>query len=385
MKRINTVRNVTGIERLPNDAIEKLARSSLAFGFYRALLDRFSAEHGLTEAWWREKRKEHARNGRDRTDDLAVIRVYYPEFDHYYPTAPLTDAEVVDAALPEFRDQIAGRGTDYYEIETQRAKRRRGIQETEAWTVVPPPHGTDNGTPSSLGGMEPDIIDPAAQRRVEDVMDYLITEDDSHVLGPAVTRALELAQRHYGPSAMYWLADAILFSKRYTEMLRVMGGTEQEMGLKEFERVKRDMVRKIPVMNERMLEILRTDPEMNALREILHADVIAAAAKIPEPPEARQKREICQRERADYTTRQTIKLLRAVENDPDVEHLVEWLQTIDLTEILPEFTQATDGFKWQVFTKSLLKRAGETGAPTAADWRAAAWKHFEPYHRKGAA
>lgn len=375
-RRISTVRKIITIDRLPTEELPGLAQSALSFGFYRALLNRFIVERGIREEWWKAQRREHAKTSKDRTNDLAIIKMHYPEFSDYYPEIPLTEDEVIEAALLEFRDMIAGPGTEYHELESQRAKVRSGVSLWESDGSTRPVatgarrdggvgvsgdvHGGSQHARYLSDFLQSDLTDMHAQERVENVVEYALIENEDDLLGPAVTRAVEIALRDYGQSGLYWLAELLMFPKKYTEMLRALGGDEQALGLKEFERIKRDMVRKLPDINERMLDLLRRDPEMDALREILHRDVIVPNAKVPDSPHTLAAREVYSSERAGYVDRQTAKMYDAVGRDDDVRDLLPWLQETERAEILREFIEATDGFKWEVFKKHLRKRYDES-------------------------
>lgn len=328
-RRISTVRKTVGYGQLTNDDLNGLAKSAIALGFYRALVNRFSEEHDITTEWWIEKRRLHARNGKDRTEDLSIITVYYPEFVSYYPAVALTEIEVFAAAKIEFRDSIASPGSDYHQRETESRHWRQGISSD---TPVQPVHTllrTDRRDIASWAPdfWAPDFLDPEAHSRVENIFARRIDEDDSNIFGPIVTRAVQLALREYGPSAMHWLNDLIFFPKKYTDNLRSIGQTEEMLGKAEFERVKRDMIRKLPEMHAHMLEVMRNDPEIQRLRALLSDEVQSPTVQKSKPaPSA------IAHERSQYQQRMCQKISHALSK----EGLPE-LTADELVELIPDF------------------------------------------------
>lgn len=309
-RRINTVRRTIGYIHLTNEDLFGYAQSAVAFGFYRALLTPFAAERGLDDDWWTEQRREHARSSKDRTADLDIIVAAFPEFACYFPERGVTDEEVLAAAKIEFRDAIAAPGSDYHDFTTKLRTRSQVASNFPVLTAnrVGRPNARSKST-SPRGtqfhytdGAEPDYIDADAQSRTENVDTYDLLEDDRDIFGPVVTRAMQVALREYGPSALHWLNDLLFFPKKYSDNLRSVGQSEEVLGKSEFERVKRDMVRKIPEIHARMLELLRDDPEIQKLRELFLAPspAIQKKAKASSPIAG---------ERQAYITR-TLKRMR---------------------------------------------------------------------------
>ena len=357
--RISRVRRSTSFASLPTDELPGLARSALAFGVYRALIERFSLEQGLSHDWWVEQRRQHSRNGKDRQNDFDIILQAYPEFSSYIPSIPLTDDEVLKAAKVEFRDAIAAPGTSYHEQEVWTRRRRDGtsVSDSTFKVVSHDAKGRIGDYPDHL-----DIMDPDAHKRVENFFLTQLQEDDRHVLGPAMTRVTAIALSEYGPSGMFWLVEWLYLPKKYTELLRIMGQTEEEMGKQRFEAVKRDMVRKLPQVHARMMELLRNDPDILHLRELMVPLDHVHTTPSPRLPSAAAKEatETYRAERPRFIERKRKALFAAIEADPEVAEHIDVVRAFEqgpeMSALLQEFVRVNgDEARWGKFKQQLVK------------------------------
>lgn len=330
--RTYRVRATIGYDRLPDNELADYALSALGFGFYRALIEKFSAERGLNTDWWTEQRRETAGHGKDRTSDLQIILANFDDFTSFY--VPLTDDEVVAAAKIEMYDMIAAAGTDYHQMEEQRKHTKGGELITAPGQHV---RGHIQGSLDSpdiaplvldLETGDVDFIDPEAQEDVENVIIRSMLTDERDPLGPVITRVAAVAIREYGTNGLFWLLERVFLPTRYSEVLRAVGGNEEELGKTEFERIKRDMVRKLPEVHERMMTILRDDPDMQELRDLLWTKRAVAA-----PVDARQHQTVTQ-ERERYIERHRTRLLRRLEWEGE-SGLAESLSGLTAAEITP--------------------------------------------------
>jgi hypothetical protein len=262
--RINRVRITVGYPRLPREDVNDFALSALGLGYYRALIRKFSTTNGLSDEWWSLKRREFADHGKDRSADLAIILSTHQEFADFH--VPLTDDEVVKAAKIEFRDMIASAGTDYHQIEACRKASGR---------MTHPIAVGDAPDPATR-----ELTDDTAQDAVENFALHKLMNDDNHPLGPMITRMATIAVREFGRNGLFWLVERMFLPTRYTEVTRALVGSEEEVGLKEFERVKRDMSRKLPEVHSYMVEILRDDEEMEGLLDLMWSDS-TSTSRIP--------------------------------------------------------------------------------------------------------
>lgn len=267
-----TTRHIGGVTKKELDG---LATSALAFGFYRALMQRFSDEHDLSPDWWRAQRRVYGRNAKDRTPDHDIIETCCPAFANYYPVSPLTDEEVFAAAKLEFYDLLAAPGTDYHDREAQNRIIRNhesSLGDLHLQRVAQrAPVDWDVAQDIDRFGRLYQFIDLTAEDRLDDLDLKLYLESEENVLGPAFTHVATLAIQEYGEGGLFWLLEWLFFPKRYSDLLRTIGLSEDELGQKEFERIKRDMVRKLPEIHARMMGLLREDPEMLRLKTLLAA------------------------------------------------------------------------------------------------------------------
>jgi hypothetical protein len=360
--RINRVRKTVGRARLPDEILPSYAQSALTHGFYRALIEKFSEAKGFGHEWWVEKRRLNGRHGKDRTADLEIILDCCPDFRDFY--APLTDGEVVAAAKQEFFDSVAASGTDYHQIESQR--RHRGVnsgvvmltKNAGRFEAQPVPDAKIVVLDTDEGRI--DFVDPTAHEDVENVVSLRMLQDDADPLGPVITRVAERALREYGQNGLFWLVERLFLPTRFTEVLRALGGDEEELGAVEFERIKRDMVRKLPEVHERMMELLKDDPDIAVLHEMItNGTQTGRLQPVPShranPP---KENPVVAGEKARYVERHIEKLFDRLLAD-DEEDLALYLldATIDKTvPIIHEFLRIGDDAKlWKQFKCRLVK------------------------------
>lgn len=271
-RRLAVVRRSLGGGALGVDEVAPFYASALAFGYYRALIERFSEVHGLTDGWWLAHRRAHGGHGRDRTLDFEIIVAEFPDFPTFVPAVPITDDDVLDAAAREFRDLVAARGTEYAALKYE--DRSAAMRTSEQW-------GGAKLSFDDNDAMAEEFVDPTAHLEVEEVILQRMTQQDQDVLGAEVTRVCSLALQSFGPNGLFWLLEWLFLPKKYAEILRILGQNEATLGATEFERVRRDMTRKLPEVEAHMLALLRDDPAILALRERLRG-----AAPTPAPPES---------------------------------------------------------------------------------------------------
>lgn len=296
-KRLRRVLKTIGRGRMEKKEISDLRQSALGFGFLRALLDRFSTLHNLDDAWWLAKRKKYARNGRDRTNDLSIIAMIFPEFHSFFPHGGLTDTEILEAATREFYDMIAAPGTDYY-YEYHGVGSSKNVYDYKFRV------GSDN--------KEFEPSDPDALQFIDDTVLYPFRRDSNNIYGPIATRALALAVREYGQGGLFWFVARFLLPDKCTEVLRTIGLSVEELGVKKFEALRRDFERKLPQMDECILSLLREDPDVLSLRELLAEDRKTATPTIATAPS------LIDAERKGYISRQGRKLLAAIAADKEL-------------------------------------------------------------------
>lgn len=364
--RINRVRKTVGYDRLPEDELPALVLSAIGHGFYRALVNRMTTERNLTHEWWVAKRREYAGAGKDRSADLQIILDEFPDFGSYYPSEPLTDEEVLDAAKQEFRDSIAAGGTDYHQLEMQKDERTANVgngvemlsrsEERGYFQKVPITDDKVVILDTDEGNI--DFVDPTAQDKVENVLFYRMLEDDQHPFGPLITKVAQIAIREYGQSGLFWIVERMFLPTRYHDVLRTMGGTEQELGKKEFERVKKTMSRKLPEITARMRELLVNDPEMQQLRETLWGDGGACKAKAPTTAGDMDATKASERDR--FIERTRAKLLTRMQRDDDVKALVPAISALSAEQVAPflhAFTKVVkDDIYWPQVKKAIQKQ-----------------------------
>lgn len=353
------VRATVGYDRLPDNELAEYALSALGHGFYRALIEKFSDTRKLTPQWWAEHRRAATGHGKDRTADLSIIVEQFPEFREFYVT--LTDDEVVQAAKVEFYDMIAAVGTDYHQIEAQR--KHNGAGDAIVLSQKSLKHSTT--VPAGLPDVQAilldaesgsvDFMDPTAQDAVENVLALSALNDERDPLGPVVTRVATIALREYGTNGLFWLLERLFLPTRFTEVLRAIGGNEEELGKSEFERIKRDMVRKLPEVHERMMMLLRDDPDMLQLREM-----VWATAKPSSPAPTSIGHAVATKERERYVERHRAGLLRRLQSDGE-DVLAESLAGFTAAAITPcvhEYVKAinnSDPTAWPTLKAKLHK------------------------------
>jgi hypothetical protein len=366
--RTYRVRKTVG-SLLDDDEVKTSLHTALGTGFFRALLVRFCEDHGLTKEWWIAARNKYERHGKDRTHDLEIILKERPDFRDY--VVDLSDAELLDAAKLEYRDSIAAIGTDYHQMESQRQnadnygevlmlKRPRDLAEMS-------PVAFHNPTQTILLDAtegEVDFVDPTAQDRVENVLVHRLMDDENNPLGPIVTQVAVLALREYGPGGLFWLVETLFLPKRYTDVLRVMAGTEEELGAKEFDRVRRDMVRKLPDIHTRMLSIIRTDPAFTALVEMIDASR-TLPLRAPKAPVSRPLQSVVAQERARFAKRHWPRLKARLSSRPDLVGYFEALPEPEQMAVLHSFVRVEDEEQWTKFVFWMVKNMGDANHLTA--------------------
>jgi hypothetical protein len=368
--RINTVRKVISRAALPDEDIEQYLQSALAFGLYRVLINRFSLLRGLDDAWWIAARRKHGCTGKDRTHDHDIIVAEFPDFGSYVPHIPVPDEEVVRAAAQEFRDLIAGVGTDYHQEEMQRKQARVGLvplatagRASAKLDARQFRHGP-RVSPFDPEAVALPIADYDSMDRVENAEFHRLMEDERNIFGPGVTRVMEIAVREYGaPAAIFWLTEWLFFPRRYSEVLRIAGLTEEELGAKEFERIKRDMVRKLPEMHARMLSILHTDPELRMLCGFDGERAQRTVGRVEQPaPGSSEMRAAIEREREHYVARLRSKMFWRIAQDRACSDHLATIEKTEagkgMTDLLSAFQRTMlDEARWPAFVRDVCKAA----------------------------
>lgn len=276
--RTARVRRVVG-DLLTEREAHELQTSALALGVLRALAMRFALENGLDHEWWVAARRRHGHGGRHRGHDVEILRAEYPAFADF--VVEVSDDEVVANAIIEYRDSIAAPGTDFHYI----GNLKRHVLEVAG---VGPDEVVVNLIPivsiDSLDAEDEGFIDARAQALVTDAELVQLLEDPEHPFGPLVTRVVEVAIQEFGVCGLFWIAERLFSNDGWTQAVRIMAGEATEVGSAEFERIRRDLLRKAPEIQRRMQIVLSSDPEALTLLEALgHYDEAMSPALIATP------------------------------------------------------------------------------------------------------
>jgi hypothetical protein len=302
------------------------ARVALLLGVYRAHLVRYMATRGLGQSFLRELRKQHGVSPLRRQHDTQLALEHVPDFSAFVCDPPLTDDEILDAACKEYRDIIAGPGTEYHDY------RHRNINNVTL---------ADSDTGSSTVPVAADAYDEIRALQTEE-----------HPLGPAYSRAAAIAFDLYGQSAMYWLAQKFIFGKEFTPMLKALADVDRKVDEKRYWQAMNDVQRKLPKMDERITEALRNDPLMKTLYE----EYFGFA---PAPVEAPVYTDL-QDERIRYTERLEARLRKALAHEGATTAQID--QVLSLTpnrwyETLRSFAAVEHKpVEMRQFLRGLLKR-----------------------------
>lgn len=371
-RRIARIRRTISEDALTADDANDLAYSALAFGYLRARIDRFSSEKGLTHDWWVEQRRATGSRGTDRSRDFDIILATHPEFRKFDPA--ITEEEFLDAAKDEFRDLIAAPGTDYHQIETQGRQRREG-KSLDVGVLVVDRRGevadlhddvrqwignTNQTVATMVEDGRFDFMDPEAHLKIEDAVLGQIADDDRHILGPAISRALSVAMEVFGSNGAFWLLEYLYLPKKYTEILRVLGYDEAVLGKKEFERIKRDMSRKLPDVEAYMLEALKYEPAIHERRAFLRYTG-EMPAPIPESPAAAASRAVYATERNRVMEKRRAALVARMEQDADVAGLATTVRELPveaktLATLADRFlTVENNATNWTLLKRQMMK------------------------------
>lgn len=287
--RINTCRSYSMGSSLTARDVGFDLPGTTQLGYYRALLTRFAGEKELTHEWWIQQRKAHGVGARDSRSDHAIVLVHFPEFASYYPATEITDDEIVDGAVEELSRWVASPGTDYHTTKLLRKMQRDLVSPQGELTDTLQRYWTagstwkesdaDNGASS---GQTVNLIDPRAQKRIEDLAEGNDVEDAEQIFGTYAARVAMLAMRHYGPIyGLYWFCERFFLKRKYSDVLRILGGSENVLGVTEFERVKKHMTRNLPIMHEQMLRIIAADP---VLADVIGQQHTPRPTEIPSDP-----------------------------------------------------------------------------------------------------
>jgi hypothetical protein len=282
--RINRIRKTVGYECLPAEEVNISLETAISLGYFRALINRYSTDNDLDADWWREKRRLHAKTGKDRTNDFNIITTYFPEFESY--DAPVTEREILNAAKQELHDLLASPGTEYHDTHMQVYKIARFEGDRRTASGLPMVDGGYVRMTDADGNDHiVEVIDPSAQDRVENSFVYSMLDDDRNIFGPGLSRVAALAKKHFGRGGIFWLAEWLFFPGEYAKLMRVIGLDEEALGQTRYEAVKRDLVRKLPQTHEDMMRLLRTDPLMLKLRDLLYGERFLHTLPPPTPPQ----------------------------------------------------------------------------------------------------
>lgn len=328
-RRIATCRSRTVSDSLTQHEISADLPGNLQLGFYRALMQRFVAERGIGADWWLAQRQQFAKNGRDRSRDPDILLAAFPEFATYYPAEPLTDDEIIQGGVEELSRWIASPGSDFYISEMERRHSRAalatGVPEVEvgnsgmgALTV----RGKSSASGKSAAKqVVSDFVDRTSLEYIDEIVEGNATGDESKIFGKYMNRAAVIAMREYGPTVgVYWFCEHFFLQKKYSDVLRILGGTEEELGQTEFERVKKHMTRNLPVVTTRMMTLLAADPVMQELKERL-------PVKRKPPTESRAAHVVALKaERKASEARLYVRLLRKLRED-GMQDAAAWLDS----------------------------------------------------------
>lgn len=343
--RVSHVRRILGWNEITTDDVESILDSAIAFGYYRALINRFSEDYGLDRNWWIEHRRKVGATAKDRTYDFEIIAEQYPDFLDYYPEIPLSDKDVLDAAADEFHDQFAGRGSDYLQY-------RYGTMfrfEVDGQSAIPY-RALDNHRPTGRYQNALILTDEETTREIEQFERQKMQSDASHPLGPAMTRALEVALKELGTAGLYWLLIKTVYDGQISKMYRALGKTEEEMGEMAFKAATRQMSRKYGAMDALMTEKLKADPVMQQLHEYMWDDDEGPA---PESREA-EANPLADAERDKYFSALWDTCIDWVRTESRREEYADLLQDMEVDmDILQAFNEVRAGVlpKWRFYRR----------------------------------
>lgn len=340
------VRRTVG-RMVPDREYKDALVASLATGYLRALAHRFAAQRGLDHGWWVEARRQAGLHGKDRSQDVGLLRTAYPEFDDF--VVDVTDEEVLEAAKVEFRDALSAPGTVYHQVEQERRH-----QDFGALNVV----STATIASARNGEEHIDIVDTEAVRRIEDVVALELWNSEEDPWGPLTTRIAHIALEEFGTGAVFWLVECMFLPGQWADVIRVVAGNEDEIGADEVERLRRDFIRKAPVIEQRVKERLKDDPVATRLLaswQDLHEYGSTPKERKPQMPQPGTS--VVQQERERFITKYTERLSTRLFAASEMRLLRVFETRDDATryELLHEFREYDDDAKFPVFVEKLRR------------------------------
>jgi hypothetical protein len=239
-KLIYKVRREVGYHNFPSEDLPAEAVAAWALGYTRASYTHYSREvQGWSDEDWRVRRKEFGTRRRDASRDFEVAVAHFGRevLMEYAPV--LTAEEVTAAAVTEFRQIFTGPGTVFSD-----SRKRNGAD----CLTAPAPQYTSVAEVGEL-----------------DYANY-----DEQPFGPVMEEIIVAAAPVIGMSrAFYWAFERTVFPKKYAELLRFFGHTEEEVGEKEFGSQKRQLARTLPEATVLLEPVFRESPALRGYYDML--------------------------------------------------------------------------------------------------------------------
>lgn len=276
-------RYVGGYDALPHVEVRQHVETAVKLGYYRALAYRFltEAQQVNPRQWLKIRRLDGdtpAKHSKDRSRDLDIVQADFPAFAGFIPTTPITSQEVVKAAQEEIHDIHCAPGSDYQQarlygatktftqgtssgpamgVRFQGTDQSEGLERLRSGTVtLTSTHSSMQTSFVEFGTLEtlpnaPTVEPSPFQNSGDEVFSSVILRIAAHL------------QTTFGlVPTMYWVWDKMFFHGDYAHLLRVFGGDVLEAEDKTaFDTIKRDIGRKLKVMDE-ALEDLVTDLDL---------------------------------------------------------------------------------------------------------------------------
>lgn len=276
---IARVRNRIGFAQLTSEDVAEHAETAVKLGYFRALyMSLVETKEEVDKGWWYEKREESGIGKRQRQlDSVIVAREFGEELVGYFPSPPLSLEVILRACRLELRDIIAAPGTTFREEELKARAFKGKMLEVGGDPQAPPTEkfkdvDSLDDDPETLEG-EKEFVDTRAYEIVDDFEVEKLSQVEDHLYGPVVTRLATKAVELFGPvHGLYWLYGHLHFNNKITELVRSLSGTEEELGKKKFEAIKRDFTRKFPKMDAVIAEAVKDDKELYPVFEELFGE-----------------------------------------------------------------------------------------------------------------
>lgn len=231
--------------------------TTIKLGYYRALAYRYLQEvqNVNPRLWLLQERKQAgspAKHSRDRSQDTALVRARFPEYEQFIPSRPLTLREVYQAARQEVADLYCAPGSDHHFTRVRLAC-DLGVMQNQRAPLT--------------GALRTGVLYPKKGTRTRRFADRVIVEFthpddgvvhsrafqnlDDETFSPTILRIARHFVQVFGLTAtMYWVWDKMFFRGDYAHLLRVFGGDHLEQtDPVQFEATKRDLIRRIKLMD----------------------------------------------------------------------------------------------------------------------------------------